>query len=81
MLVHLQAAFGNRPIANWTPLSDDLPQIGVSGIAIDPNDSNTIYIATGDDDAGDSIQCWSHEKHRWWANVEHHRSFISLDFI
>ena len=27
---------------------------GVSGIAIDPNDSNTIYIATGDDDAGDS---------------------------
>lgn len=40
--------------ANWTPLSDDLPQIGVSGIAIDPNDSNTIYIATGDDDAGDS---------------------------
>ena len=39
---------------NWTPLSDALPQIGVSGIAIDPNDSNTIYIATGDDDAGDS---------------------------
>ena len=40
--------------ANWTPLSDDLPQIGVSGIAIDPTDSNIIYIATGDDDAGDS---------------------------
>ncbi len=39
---------------NWTPLSDDLPQIGVSGIAIDPTDSNIIYIATGDDDAGDS---------------------------
>ncbi len=39
---------------NWTPLIDDLPQIGVSGIAIDYNDSNTIYIATGDDDAGDS---------------------------
>lgn len=38
----------------WSPLSDDLPQIGVSGIAIDPNDSNTIYITTGDDDAGDS---------------------------
>ena len=38
----------------WTPLTDDLPQIGVSGIAIDPNDSNIIYIATGDDDAGDS---------------------------
>ena len=39
---------------NWTPLSDKLPQIGVSGIAIDPTDSNIIYIATGDDDAGDS---------------------------
>ena len=39
---------------NWTPLSDNLPQIGVSGIAIDPTDSNIIYIATGDDDAGDS---------------------------
>ena len=39
---------------NWTPLSDHLPQIGVSGIAIDPTDSNVIYISTGDDDASDS---------------------------
>jgi photosystem II stability/assembly factor-like uncharacterized protein len=39
---------------NWTPLIDDLPQIGVSGIAIDYNNSNIIYIATGDDDAGDA---------------------------
>jgi len=39
---------------DWTPLIDDLPQIGVSGIAIDPNNSNTMYIATGDDDAGDA---------------------------
>ncbi len=39
---------------NWTPLTDDLPQIGVSGIAIDPNNSQIIYISTGDDDAGDS---------------------------
>ncbi len=38
----------------WTPLTDDLPQIGVSGIAIDSNDSNIIYIATGDVNAGDS---------------------------
>ena len=45
---------------NWTPMSDDLPQMGVSGIAIDHNDSNTIYIATGDDDAGDttSVGVW-----------------------
>ncbi len=39
---------------NWTPLTDNLPQIGVSGIAIDPNNSNIIYISTGDDDAGNS---------------------------
>jgi len=39
---------------NWTPLTDDLPQIGVSGIAIDPNNSQVVYISTGDDDAGDS---------------------------
>jgi len=38
----------------WLPMSDNLPQIGVSGIAIDHNDSNIIYIATGDDDAGDT---------------------------
>ncbi|WGD35657.1 T9SS type A sorting domain-containing protein [Olleya sp. YS] len=40
--------------ANWITTTDNLPQIGVSGIAIDNNNSNTIYIATGDDDAGDS---------------------------
>lgn len=40
--------------SSWTPLTDQLPQIGVSGIAIDPTDTNIIYIATGDDDAGDS---------------------------
>ncbi|MBL4643259.1 MAG: glycosyl hydrolase, partial [Flavobacteriaceae bacterium] len=39
---------------NWQPLTDYLPQIGVSGIAVHPTDPNTIYIATGDDDAGDS---------------------------
>ncbi|WP_223032166.1 T9SS type A sorting domain-containing protein [Hanstruepera marina] len=38
----------------WNTTTDALPQIGVSGIAVDYNDSNTIYIATGDDDAGDS---------------------------
>lgn len=39
---------------NWQALADKLPQIGVSGIAIDYTNSNTIYIATGDKDAGDS---------------------------
>ncbi|UJH66479.1 thrombospondin type 3 repeat-containing protein [Allomuricauda sp. SCSIO 65647] len=39
----------------WETLFDDFPQIGVSGIAIKPDDSNTILIATGDDDAFDSF--------------------------
>jgi hypothetical protein len=39
---------------SWLPMSDNLPQIGVSGIAIDHADSDIIYIATGDDDAGDT---------------------------
>lgn len=39
---------------SWTPLSDDLPQIGVSGIVTDPANSNTVYIVTGDKDAGDT---------------------------
>ncbi len=41
--------------ATWTNLFDEFPQIGVSGIAINPDDSNTILIATGDDDASDSF--------------------------
>ncbi|MBP6039037.1 MAG: T9SS type A sorting domain-containing protein [Flavobacterium sp.] len=40
--------------STWTPLTDELPQIGVSGIAVDYSNSNVIYIATGDKDAGDS---------------------------
>lgn len=39
---------------SYVALSDDLPQIGVSSIAIDYTNPNIIYIATGDDDAGDS---------------------------
>lgn len=39
---------------SWAPLVDYLPQIGVSGIAIDPTNSDIIYIATGDDDSSDS---------------------------
>ena len=38
----------------YIPLTDNLPQIGVSSIAINYNNPNIIYIATGDDDAGDS---------------------------
>ncbi|MGY6561217.1 MAG: VPS10 domain-containing protein [Luteibaculaceae bacterium] len=32
----------------WTPLSDFLSSMGVSGIAIDPTNTETIYISTGD---------------------------------
>ena len=39
---------------SWIPLTDYLPQIGISGIAVDPNNSNIIYISTGDKDASDS---------------------------
>lgn len=39
---------------SYVPLSDNLPQIGVSSINIDYSNPNIIYIATGDDDAGDS---------------------------
>lgn len=40
--------------STWLALSDNLPQIGVSGIAIDYSNSNTIYIATGDKDGSDT---------------------------
>lgn len=39
----------------WTNLTDFLPTIGVSGIAVDYNNSNIIYISTGDEDASDSF--------------------------
>ena len=38
--------------STWTCLTDGLPLIGVSGIAIRPNATNTIYILTGDGDGG-----------------------------
>ncbi|ESU29887.1 glycosyl hydrolase [Flavobacterium limnosediminis JC2902] len=38
----------------WAPLSDQLPQIGVSGIAVDHTNPNVIYIATGDKDSSDT---------------------------
>lgn len=34
----------------WETKTDDLPSIGISGIAIDPNNSSNIYISTGDGD-------------------------------
>jgi hypothetical protein len=34
--------------ANWTPLTDSLPMLAVTDIAIDPKNPRTIYILTGD---------------------------------
>jgi hypothetical protein len=36
--------------ASWKPLSDGLPSIGVSDIAVDPANSSDIYLMTGDAD-------------------------------
>ena len=35
---------------SWTPMTDNLPTLGVSGIAVHPDDSDIIYMATGDGD-------------------------------
>ena len=45
----------NNAGTNWEVVNtDQLGSIGVSDVAIDPNDPNTLYIATGDGDAGDT---------------------------
>lgn len=57
---------------NWTPLGDEFSVIGVSSIAIDPNNSNTIYVGTGDTDAGDTYAIGvmkSTDGGTTWANV------------
>ena len=33
---------------NWNALGQDLPTLGITGIALHPTDANTLYIATGD---------------------------------
>ena len=40
--------------SNWTTSTDNLPVIGVSHIAIDPNNNQIMYIVTGDADATDT---------------------------
>lgn len=39
---------------NWVSNTDDLPTLGVSAIAFDPFNPSTVYIGTGDRDAGDA---------------------------
>lgn len=38
----------------WNPLTDHLPVLGVSGIAINPLDPDQMFIATGDGDGSDT---------------------------
>lgn len=40
--------------ANWIPLTDDQPVLGVSAVVIDPNNTDIVYIGTGDKDANDN---------------------------
>jgi hypothetical protein len=35
---------------SWTPLTDGIPNLGVSGICISPTNTNTIYLLCGDGD-------------------------------
>jgi hypothetical protein len=40
--------------SSWTCLTDGMPVIGVSGIAVNYNNTNIMYILTGDGDGGDT---------------------------
>ena len=51
--------------ATWLPRTDFLPVLGVSSLVIDPVNTNTIYIATGDADGRGLLQHWRLEIHGW----------------
>lgn len=40
--------------SSWTPMTDHLPTLGVSGVVVDPVDTDIVYIATGDGDSDDT---------------------------
>lgn len=40
--------------ANWTTNTDELAVLGIGDIVIDPNDTDIMYVATGDGDASDT---------------------------
>lgn len=44
----------NNGGTSWTPLTDGMPNIGVSGIAVNPSNTNIMYILSGDGDGGDT---------------------------
>ncbi|MES2775931.1 MAG: 3-coathanger stack domain-containing protein [Bacteroidota bacterium] len=51
--------------ANWTNLTPNISSGGISGIVIDPNNTNNMYILTGDGDSdfpsgGGLVQAWGY---------------------
>ena len=44
--------------SSWFALADDLPVLGVSSIAVDPNNADVLYIATGDRDRSSSLSAF-----------------------
>ncbi len=41
-----------EPNGNWTALTDHIPSVSVSGVVVNYNNGNDIYILTGDGDSG-----------------------------
>lgn len=39
---------------SWEPLTDDLPNIGVAEIIVNPHNTDTMYLSTGDESASDT---------------------------
>jgi len=56
----------------WASLYDFLPTLGVSDIKINPLNPNTVYVATGDDEAGDAYSAGvilSHDGGATWLTT------------
>jgi photosystem II stability/assembly factor-like uncharacterized protein len=57
---------------SWSPLTDNLPSMGVSDVVIDPRNGDVIYMATGDND-GQDTPCFgilkSTDGGQNWTNV------------
>jgi hypothetical protein len=41
--------------SSWTAISDAIAVLGATDVAFDPTNPNTMYLATGDGDAGDAV--------------------------
>ncbi len=60
---------------NWEPLTDGISSLGVSGIAIEPDNPDHIYIMTGDCDAGMTFSIGVLET--WDAGLTWHSTGLS----